>query len=270
MSRFYYGFPEYVPVAAKREKSQKKLSELKKKNPNIKPVVIEGNTISKSWWGKAWNSNLERYSDYENRIGRGRSYVRNGAVLDLQIAAGMITALVQGSSSRPYKVTVKIEKINSKKWTNIRKSCEGKLDSLEELIEGVFPKSLGDIFTAKGQGLFPSPDEIEFDCSCPDWASMCKHVAAVLYGVSVRLDADPSLLFLLRNADLNRLIFQTVENKSKKMLKKSGVKSSRIIEDQDISAMFGIEMDAAQGIKKGAAPVKRSADKVSKKASKKK
>ena len=155
--------------------------------------MIEGTAIARTWWGKAWNKNLESYADYHNRIGRGRSYVRHGAVLDLQIGSGLVESLVQGSRSRPYSVTIRIKAMGKKNWEEIKTASQGKLDSLQELLAGKFPKGLGEIFTTQGKGLFPSPKEIDFDCSCPDWASMCKHVAATLYGIGARLDQDPEL-----------------------------------------------------------------------------
>jgi uncharacterized Zn finger protein len=242
MGRYDYGWPEYVSVAEKKAKAEKKLAQLSKKDPSICPVIITGNKIAHSWWGKAWNANLERYSDYSNRIGRGRSYVRNGAVLDLRIEKGEIRGLVQGSRTEPYTVLISITPLAKKTWDEIRSLCAGKLSTLSELLVGSFPKDLNDLFTATGNGLFPTPKEIGFECSCPDWASMCKHVAAVLYGVGARLDNDPSLFFVLRNIDMNDLIAQTLDHESKKLLDKSGVKSSRVIDDADVAGMFGIEM----------------------------
>ena len=176
----YWGYPRYVSVAEKRAKAARKLKQLRKKNPAIQPIVLEGSAIAKTWWGKSWNLNLERYADYSNRIGRGRSYVRHGAVLDLQISAGQVNSLVQGSRAKPYSVTIKIKGITKTIWKTMKAACAGKLDSLPELLRGKFPKALGEVFTAQGRGLFPSPQEIDFDCSCPDWAYMCKHVAATL------------------------------------------------------------------------------------------
>ncbi|RPJ82137.1 MAG: hypothetical protein EHJ94_02795, partial [Deltaproteobacteria bacterium] len=190
---YYYGFPQYVSVGEKRAKAERKLKQLKKKNTDIQPIVLEGSAIAKTWWGKEWNKNLERYADYSNRIGRGRSYIRHGAVLDLKIKPGQVEALVQGSRSNPYSVFISIEPIPKKNWDAIKQSCKGKMDSLKKLIAGEFPKTLGAIFTQEGNGLFPVPKEIKFKCSCPDWASMCKHVAATLYGVGARLDQDPHL-----------------------------------------------------------------------------
>jgi uncharacterized Zn finger protein len=222
---------------------QKNLERLKKKNPKINPLILEGNKLARTWWGRAWNENLEKYADYSNRIGRGRSYIKNGFVLDFKINPGEVTSLVQGTSSRPYEVTIKIKPLNKEAWTEIKKQCEGKIESLQELIEGRFPKELVEIFTAKGKGLFPAPKEIKFSCSCPDWASMCKHVAATLYGVGVKLDNDPKLFFLLRKAKMDDLITEALHDKSKKMLKKAERKTSRVIDDLDAGKIFGIDID---------------------------
>ena len=239
----YWGYPRYVSVGKKRAKAAKKLKQLKKKNPAIKPIIIEGRTIARTWWGKSWNHNLERYADYSNRIGRGRSYVRHGAVLDLQISPRRVESLVQGTRSKPYTVIINIKGIKKKIWQNMKTACAGKLDSLPELLAGKFPKALGEIFTIRGQGLFPSPEEIEFNCSCPDWAYMCKHVAATLYGIGARLDDSPSLFFKLRKVNIDDLIQQTITDQSYKLLKKAQKTSGRMIAESDLSGMFGIDME---------------------------
>ena len=241
----HYGYPKYVTVAEKRAKAKKKLAALKKKNPGIQPVVIEGQALAKTWWGKAWNKNLERYADYANRIGRGRSYVRHSAVLDLQIQPGKVSGLVMGGAATPYRVTVTIKPIPQKQWQDIKDQCKGKMESIKQLMAGKFPKALEDLFTQKGKGLFPSPKEIELDCSCPDSAVMCKHVAAVLYGVGVRLDQDPGLFFVLRKAKVNDLISETVKETKKDLLSRSKKKSSKIIdkENRNLSDIFGIDLD---------------------------
>lgn len=242
MSYYSSGYKKHVTVGElklKRDKSLLKLTK-KKNSPEIQPVIIEGSKIAKSWWGKSWNDNLERYSDYENRIGRGKSYLKNGMVLDLKIKECEVEALVQGTRVKPYEVRVRIEPLKEKIWQSIVKDCQGKIESLEELIEGKFPKELSQLLTAKGTGLFPSPDEIGFTCSCPDWASMCKHVAAVLYGIGARIDNSPELLFILRDAKIDELISEAVEEKSKELLKKSRKKTSRAIADEDISDIFNI------------------------------
>ena len=239
----YWGYPRYVSVAEKRAKAARKLKQLKKKNPAIQPIVLEGQAIAKTWWGKSWNLNLERYADYSNRIGRGRSYVRHGAVLDLQISAGQVNSLVQGSRTQPYMVTIKIKGITKEIWKNMKAACAGKLDSLPELLSGKFPKALGEIFTAQGRGLFPSPQEIGFDCSCPDWADMCKHVAATLYGIGTRLDDDAGLFFKLRKVKIDDLIQETLKDQSYKLLEKAEKMGPGKIAESDLSGMFGIDME---------------------------
>lgn len=246
----YWGYyPRYVSVAEKRAKAEKKIKQLRKKNPGIRPVIIEGRAIATTWWGKSWNVNLERYADYENRIGRGRSYVRHGTVLDLRIEQGQVTSLVQGTASNPYKVTVKIKELSPKVWKGITVACEGKLDSLQELLAGKFPKALHEIFTAQGRGLFPSPKEISFSCSCPDWAYMCKHVAATLYGIGARLDEEPGLFFKLRKVEMNDLISRAVEDKTRKLLKVARRKSSRVMDDSSLSDVFGIDLEDTVPVK---------------------
>lgn len=255
----YRGYPRYVPVAEKRARAEKKLKQLLKKNPGMRPVVIEGTAIANTWWGKSWSKNLERYADYSNRIGRGRSYVRHHAVLDLQITPGRVEALVQGSASRPYSVTIGIKPISSKTWKAILRDCDGQMDSLQALLAGKFPKDLEEIFMAKGKGLFPSPDEIKLSCSCPDWAVMCKHVAATLYGIGARLDEDPNLFFKLRKADVNKLISKAVTDQTDSLLKKAKKKSARVMEDTGLSDIFGIDLAEANDTVKPESPAGKKA-----------
>jgi uncharacterized Zn finger protein len=233
-------YPEYVPVARKKQSAQKTLAKLKKKRPDIRPVVIEGSKIAKTWWGNAWNKNLEAYADYSNRIGRGRSYIRNGFVLDLQINSNAVTAIVAGSRGNPYDIKVTIEALSASKWKKITEICGRSIANIDQLVQGKFPKELEMLFTQKGEGLFPSPKEIKFSCSCPDWAYMCKHVAAVLYGIGARFDEDPTLFFKLRNIEIEALIKKSIEEKMENMLKNSGKTTQRVIKDADISGLFGI------------------------------
>lgn len=238
----YWGFPRYVSAAEKKEKAARKLQELSRKHPNLKPVVLHSTKIARTWWGTAWNLNLERYADYHNRIGRGRSYVRHGAVLDLQIDPGEARALVQGSRSKPYSVVISIKTLKRELWQTILKQCQGMLESLQDLINGNFPKAIGEIFTHRDTGMFPSPKEITFSCSCPDWAGMCKHVAATLYGIGARLDESPDLFFKLRNVKMGDLIHQAVADRREQLLARASRKTARIIEEADLSATFGIEL----------------------------
>lgn len=241
--QYYDEYPEYVPVGERRARAEKKLKQLQKTKPHIKPVIIAGSTLATTWWGKSWNSNLERYADYSNRIGRGRSYVRHRAVLDLRLTRGKITALVQGSRTQPYDVVITVDTLNAGNWETLRQACAGCFDSLSELLAGTFPQALKEMFFEKGAGLFPSPREIHFDCSCPDWATMCKHVAAALYGVGARLDEDPSFFFTLRGINVDDLITQTVADTAQTLLRKAQRPSDNILEDVDLGAVFGIQLD---------------------------
>ena len=141
-------YPPYVPVGERRAKAEKKLQQLRKTHPGIQPVLITGNTLATTWWGKSWNGNLERYADYSNRIGRGRTYVRHRAVLDLQLKSGSITALVQGSEEQPYRVAITVDTLSTNNWSAIRTACAGCFDSLSALLAGTFPQALKDIFFA--------------------------------------------------------------------------------------------------------------------------
>lgn len=237
---YYDNYPKYVPVAKKKEKAKKQIEKLKKKNQNLTPVVIAGRNIANTWWGKAWNKNLENYADYSNRISRGRSYVRNGAVIDLKIETGIVKALVQGSEKKPYDIEIKIVTLSNEKWDSILSLCNHKIDNLAELVEGKFPKELEEIFTLKGKGLFPTQNEIKFSCSCYDWAEMCKHVTAVLYGIGARFDEDPTLFFKLRNIDFEVLLKKTIEQKMESLLENSHKKSNRVLDDKDVFGLFGV------------------------------
>ena len=245
----YWYYPPYVTVAERKKKAQKRLQQLRKKNPDIQPVLIEGQGLSKTWWAKAWNANLESYADYRNRIERGRSYVKNGFILDLSITSGRIEALVLGSAPKPYSVGIQITKLTKQKWAAIKKRSKDRIDSLQSLLDGSFPKDLEELFRAKDGGLFPSPKEIKLSCSCPDWAIMCKHVAATLYGVGARLDTDPGLFFSLRGVVVSDLVGFAVARRKEELLDsaRNKKKSSRILEsgDADLAALFDIDLAAA-------------------------
>ena len=233
----YYAWYPYVPGAVKRRLAERKLAKLKKQGRSIAPVRIEGRTITKSFWGKAWCVNLERYSDYENRLPRGRTYVRNGSVVDLQITKGEIAAMVAGSEL--YQIKIAIAPVTRARWKSICRDCAGTIDSLVELLQGRLAKGVMDRVCREGDGLFPSPTEIKLSCSCPDWADMCKHVAAVLYGVGARLDEKPQLLFVLRDVDESELLASAGQDSS---LIRAGPGAAKVLDESDVAALFGLEM----------------------------
>lgn len=212
------------------------------KHPEYEPVKVSVKQgVCSSWWGKSWCRNLERYADWSNRIDRGKKYVRNGAVVDLKINGGTIEALVIGSRAKPYEVRIKIAPLSSRKQGEIKRLATGKIQNLEALVEGNFPEELKDDLFREGL-FFPEPDEIEFECSCPDFAYMCKHVAAVLYGIGVRLDENPLYFFEIRGISTDEFIASAVGGKVDNMLSKAGKKSKRIIDDENLSDVFGFDL----------------------------
>lgn len=201
-SRYEYtGFRDYVPIATRHSHG---LVELKRRGIEAKPVRVEGTRIAQTFWGKAWCAHLEKLGDYANRLPRGRTYLRNGSVCHMEITEGRIVSIVTGSA--PYDVSVSVTKLAKRRWDRIRGSCADRIGSLVELLEGRLSDHVMRVITDATEGMFPSAREIDFSCSCPDYAGMCKHVAAVLYGVGARLDAEPSLFFLLRGVDQHELI----------------------------------------------------------------
>ena len=232
-----WGWRPYVSVAERRRKAAREMEKRKKQGHAVSPVSIEGRAIARTFWGKSWCENLERYSDYANRLPRGRTYVRNGSVVDLQIKPGQIVAYVSGSEL--YKVALKIAPVPRPKWKSICSDCAGGIDSLVELLQGRFSKGVMERICRQGQGLFPSPAEIELSCSCPDWADMCKHVAAVLYGIGARFDRQPELLFRLRAVDEKELIASAGRATP---LAKQGPAAGKLLGGEDLSAIFGLDM----------------------------
>lgn len=211
----------------------------KAKGQTLHPIIIKSSKIAASWWGKAWCDNLERYADYDTRLPRGRRYVKTGAVVDLQIKKGKISARVQGTRKTPYKVEIRISPLSEQRIEEITERCGAKVETLDKLVNGDFPKELKEVFLEEG-GLFPKPREISFSCSCPDWAVMCKHVAAVLYGVGARLDEDPLLFFSLRGIDTNRFVDVVISNRVEAMLQNVDRPSDRIIQETKIADLFGV------------------------------
>ena len=254
--RDYGDWAPYVPVAQRKANAARHAAAVaKKQKRSVAPVTIDGKKISNSFWGQAWCDNLERYSDFANRLPRGRTYVRNGSVVDLQIKRGQVTAIVAGSEV--YEVTISIKTLEQSSWTRIKQDCSRAIDSLLDLLRGKFDQGVMQRLTEKEQGLFPQPKEIKMACSCPDSAGVCKHVAAVMYGVGARLDNSPEMLFMLRDVDHLDLISQaaTADNLEQSL---TGV-SDGALAGSDLGELFGIELDAGQsaGPKPSTGPKKR-------------
>ncbi|MFA7173783.1 MAG: helix-turn-helix domain-containing protein [Kiritimatiellia bacterium] len=233
----YEQWPAYVTVAEKKAKAQRQIKKLSKNINGVKPVEIEGRTIVNTFWGKAWCKHLEQFSDYSNRLPRGKSYVRHGAVCHLEINEGEILAKVCGTSM--YNVKIKITPLAKNKWKEIKSRCTGKIGSLIELLQGKISKDVMAVVTDPVTGLLPLSGQIKLDCSCPDWAVMCKHVAAVLYGIGNRLDYEPELLFVLRGVDASELIDEGLTLSA--TAKGTGDASS--IADDQLQGLFGDDIE---------------------------
>jgi len=241
MAWYDYRFRPYVPVAKRRANAAREMAKLAKKGHVVSPVNIKGRTIAATFWGKAWCEHLESYSDFANRLPRGRTYVRNGSVVDLQIKPGRVTAHVSGSEL--YEIDINIKPLAQSRWASIRSECAGKIASVLELLRGRLSKGVMEIITHRETGLFPEPSEITLNCSCPDWADMCKHIAAVLYGVGARLDEKPELLFVLRQVDHLDLIEQAAAGLTPADASVNA-SATKTIAETDLADVFGIDLDA--------------------------
>jgi uncharacterized Zn finger protein len=228
----YYPRPE--SVAEKKAKAEKRLIALRKKNPKVQPICIQGRKIATTFWGKGWCDHLDSFADYSNRLPRGRSYALHGAVCHLEINPGRIDALVSGSSM--YEVAISVAPLPPERWKKIKQCCHGRIGSLLELLQGKFSKEVMAVVCDPKTGLFPLEKELKYECSCPDWADMCKHVAAVCYGIGHRLDTEPDLLFLLRDVDPAELLAAGAET-----LTRTAVSEDSLAE-ADLSGIFGVEL----------------------------
>jgi len=244
----------YVSVAQRRRQAAGELARLAKSGQGTSPVIIKGRAIATTPWGKAWCDNVERYSDYANRLPRGRTYVRNGSVIDLQISSGQVVARVSGSSL--YRTTISVQPVPKTRWQQICADCAGGIDSLVELLQGRLSKAVMDRLCRQGDGLFPAARDIRLECSCPDGAVMCKHVAAVLYGVGARLDHQPELLFTLRQVDASELLSTAGSG-----VFTANVSRERTLAGDDLSALFGLDMEGASAVAAPAPATKTTAGK---------
>jgi len=232
----YYSWRPYVSVAKRRAKALKQMQKLRKKGKTIEPIEIDGRTIARSFWGKAWCNHLESFSDFSNRLPRGRTYARNGSVCHLKILPGKIKAIVSGSEL--YNVSINIKPLKKSVWQSIKKQCSGKIGSMLELLQGKLSDYVMAIVTERKNGLMPLPGEIKLGCDCPDWATMCKHVAAVLYGIGNRLDTQPELLFVLRGVDASELISGDID-----MTITDASAAAKTIADDKLADIFGADID---------------------------
>jgi uncharacterized Zn finger protein len=232
-----WGWRPYVPVAQRQANAARQMARRLGKGVKPEPVILQGGQISRTFWGQAWCRHLESFSDFANRLPRGRTYVRNGSVCHLSIGKGKIDALVSGSEL--YTVAIRIRTLPGKLWTDIKRRCAGQIASLLDLLKGRLSDGVMAVVTHRQRGLFPQPGEITMQCSCPDWAVMCKHVAAVLFGVGARLDQAPELLFALRGVDHEELVQAEVSPLP------TGKGTGRRLRTGTLEEIFGIELASA-------------------------
>jgi uncharacterized Zn finger protein len=236
----WYFYKPYVSVAQRRAAAQREVEKLRKTGRKLAPVTVDGKKIASTFWGKAWCDHIESYSDYASRLPRGRSYLRNGLVVDLRVEPGQVTATVSGSEL--YEVRVRIEPLARTCWDCIKRDCGGSIASAIELLRGKLSKDVMERVTRRDGGMFPAPAEITKTCSCPDWADLCKHVAAVLYGIGARLDREPELLFVLRNVDHLDLIDQAA-NVDRLVDADRAAADHKTLEDDQLADVFGIDLE---------------------------
>jgi len=238
-----FQFPPYVSVAERRRRGAVAAAKLSKRTGRPPaPIVIQGRAIATTFWGLAWCKNLEAYSDYANRLPRGRTYARNGSVVDLEITTGRVEALVQGSSL--YKIQITFGTLPAPRWNTFKQRSAGRVTNLLDLLQGRLSKEILTDLTQRDSGLFPAPSEIRMSCSCPDSASLCKHLAAVLYGVGARLDHKPELFFTLRGVDVGELIAKVTSEVAGVGVASVGTAGSDGLVGEDLSALFGVDLDA--------------------------
>ena len=236
-----FSWKPYVPVAKRRERAARLVARLALEGEVLSPVTAARGSIAKTYWGRAWCQNLERYSDYASRLPRGRTYLRNGSVIDLRIEAGEVVAQVMGSSL--YRIAVEVSAVPAAQWQSLARDCAQSIDSWVELLQGKLSTGVMERIARPGVGLFPSPQEITFSCSCLDAAVMCKHVAATLYGIGARLDAEPELLFRLRRVDSKELVARVGEGGVPIQQRPAG---GRILDSSKIADVFGLELGSLE------------------------
>jgi uncharacterized Zn finger protein len=188
MSRYYEFFRGYTPTPPKTVEG------------GIKASNKRGQ-FAKKWWGMRWIETLESFN-IGARLSRGRSYARRGQVTSLDITCGRVTAKVQGTRSRPYRITLDMKFFTSRQWQHIIDEIVQQPIYVAQLLGNEMPQEIETVFKKAGVTLFPDKRrDMETECSCPDWSNPCKHIAAVFYLMGEAFDQDPFLLFTLRGME---------------------------------------------------------------------
>jgi len=225
---------------------EKELAKRRAGGESLRAVVpAHARNLSSTFWGQAWNRNLMAYSDYESRMPRGRSYFRAGKVMDLEMAKGLVTATVAGT--RIYDIRVKIAPLEAEAWAGLKQRCQGKIGGLMELLSGALSDEVMREVTSLDHGLFPAPREMKLSCTCPDFAGLCKHLAATLYAVGRRLDEQPAVLFTLRGVDPNEMIATNAVEAIQHLTAPAATDDARraALAGMDFGEVFGIDSEVS-------------------------
>jgi uncharacterized Zn finger protein len=173
-----------------------------------------GGSIGKTWWSKRWLDVLHSFN-MGARLSRGRSYARRGQVISIDVQEGLVAAKVQGSQARPYNIEIKLKPLSQKDWGKVTEAMAEQAIFVAKLLAGEMPNDIEEAFVAAKIPLFPkSQKELVTDCSCPDWANPCKHIAAVYYLLAEQFDDDPFLIFKLRGKSKEELIEELREKRA--------------------------------------------------------
>ncbi|WP_242343373.1 SWIM zinc finger family protein [Anaeromyxobacter terrae] len=231
-------FPEYVTAAERRLRAELARKRLLRQGIVPQPVVVEGRELATTFWGKAWCDQLESFADLATRLPRGRTYARNGSVVHLEISRGLVKAFVSGTEL--YEAEVRIRPLTSARWRAVRQACAGRIATVVELLSGRLSSAVMQVLCDRERGLFPTSAELDLRCSCPDAARLCKHLAAVLYGVGARLDDAPELLFTLRGVELAELV---ADAGAPGTIAAEAPSGATLVADDRLSEIFGIELE---------------------------
>ena len=193
MGKAYWNYYYYEPAEPKEVKD------------GIKAKSKKG-AIGETWWSKRWIGVLESF-DMGARLGRGRSYARRGQVISIDVQKGVVLSKVQGTRSKPYDIKIQLKPISEDDWEKVTDEMASKAIFAAKLLSSQMPTNIEDAFSKVKISLFPENEEdLKTDCSCPDWANPCKHIAAVYYLLAERFDEDPFLIFMLRGKTKEEIV----------------------------------------------------------------
>lgn len=243
----YYGWAPYISVSEKISRAKKKMKKLARTGLDVQPIEAFRGPITKTFWGKEWCRHIESFQEVTNRLQRGQTYVHNGSVCHLAIEPGKVTAYVAGSE--PYKVNIDVKKLSVSRWNLLKRGVVGQIDSLFDLLQGKISNDVLTQLADAKNGLFPQLKELKFTCSCPDgfytknW--MCKHIAAVFYGIGRRFETKPELLFTLRGVNSQDLVISGAKAQVERQIDEA---ASPLGKDE-LENIFDIELAPTNGKK---------------------